>query len=230
MNFLQTQDFKNRNYLSKNHFLPDKITRHRILSHPDIRMLLIIRDPKDMVVSYFFHEKRLSDSSPRTFFPWIVRGNTEFEQFYWRQGRKQIRKMLKFLNAWTGVAPNLFITRYELLHEDFHAELARMACFLNCNLTPADACHLQERTSFRRFKNHSTTECSTQADHFFRKGQISDHKNYFTPAMVADADLIAGKMGMDVLVHQIDSARRSFRESHTDWMEEVSSRISETQS
>jgi hypothetical protein len=215
MNFLQTQDFKNRNYLSKNHFLPDKITRHRILTHPDIRMLLIIRDPKDMVVSYFFHEKRLSDSSPRTFFPWIVRGNTEFEQFYWRQGRKQIRKMLKFLNAWTGVAPNLFITRYELLHEDFHAELARMACFLNCNLTPADACHLQERTSFRHFKSRSDAESLNSTDHFLRKGQIGDHKNYFTPAMVADADLIAGKMGMDVLVHQIDSARRPFRESHT---------------
>ena len=90
LNFLKTQDLKNNNYLSKNHYLPNKKSRNHILSHPDVRMLLILRDPKDMVVCLiFFHEKRLGNYSPSTLFPWNDRGKTEPEQFYWRRGENR---------------------------------------------------------------------------------------------------------------------------------------------
>jgi len=170
--FLSTEDFVTHDYLSKNHL--DKPQHRTLLSRPNVYVFDIERDPKDVIVSHYFHES--------------FRNGYEgsFEDFYWNVGRFDVAKLSRYHALWRDSGPQVYISSYEKLHTDFAVEVRRIAGVLGVSLTDPQIDAMRERTSIKSLRKNYESEPRFEGEKFFRKGTIGDWKNHFDDAMLAD--------------------------------------------
>ncbi|MFD0987442.1 sulfotransferase domain-containing protein [Methyloligella solikamskensis] len=128
----------------------------RLLSTPGIKICNIIRDIRDVVVSLYHHQVRLS------------RFHGDIESFLRCNGDLVIRSTVDYHHYWMH-APrrspiNYFVTAYEYLSEDTPAAAGALFDFLQLELSEETRDHAVEATKFDAKK-------STGPGMFFRKGR-----------------------------------------------------------
>lgn len=171
--FLRNEDYRGKNYLSKNH-LDSAEDRRLLLSQPEVFVFDIERDPRDVIVSHYFHE--------------TFRNGYEgsFQDFYWGAGRTDVAKLIRYHALWRDAGPRVYISSYEKLHGEFPAEVRRIAGVLGLSLTDTRVEELREKTSLGSLRKEYKSEPRFEGEKFFRKGTTGDWKNHLDDAMLGD--------------------------------------------
>jgi hypothetical protein len=115
--FLASEDFSTQNYLCKNHFGNSR-ERNLLLSYPNVFVFNIKRDLRDVVVSAYYHDCRVQGFEG------------SFEDYYWVWGRLHAHKVRKYHSVWDVSSPQVYVSSYERLKQDFTLEVNEIANFL----------------------------------------------------------------------------------------------------
>ena len=145
----------------KSHAYP--ATKETFVRFPKLtdKIVLIIRDPRDVAVSHYYYTKILTEQI-RTGI-----GTTKHISFY--------RIMVKWkihTSRWIEEKPH--IVKYEDLHTKGHETLAALLSYLDVEID-----HNLIDDTFAQFTIDKLKN-DTYTSRFFRKGIIGDHKNIFT--------------------------------------------------
>jgi hypothetical protein len=166
------------------------------------RALFIGRDPRDIVVSWYFSS---SKSHPTINNPGLQRtrgelsGLDEEEGFIYTIRRLEAHGLFSALGTWADVdAPEVLLLRYEdLVGSDAEGWWNRLLDHCDVEMTPVERRALRDRYSFEALSGRKQGEEDTGSK--LRKGVAGDWRNHFTPrveAAFADAtgDLL-GRLG-----------------------------------
>ena len=169
--------------LMKSHFrlclLPDDLLEKS-------KVVICLRNPKDTVVSYYHHEKRVNNY-----------GYTgDFQTFFGLFMDNLIRYCSYFdfvKEAWQQRNhPNVCLLFFEDMIKDLASSVKQVAKFLNKNLASEIMDALVDHLSFTQMKHNPAVNgedgimkglFDNNNGHFMRKGEVGDWKNYFTDEM-----------------------------------------------
>lgn len=152
---------------------------HSLLDLREVRMLSIVRDVRDQLVSRYHHDQRVGRLPP----------DTTFAQFMERRAPRLVETILdynRFWYAYPGRGP--VTTAYEFLKADFNNALVHLTVDLKLPARrPFDIGRARRRTDFSRMND-------TGAGKFMRKGIVGDHRNHMAAAEIeaVEAQLRAG--------------------------------------
>lgn len=181
--FLDSGCYVSRDIVSKGHFSRQR-DRRLLLTRPNVLVLNIERDLRDALVSHYYHMKR------------DHKLNWSFAEYYRRLGRYKAKQILAYHATWRESAPNLYLSSYERLKEDFEGELGNIARFLDAPLTPERAEQIRDRTSLKTMQKERGQDHLPEDQRFFRKGIVGDWMNHFDDDMLADLERVtAGRLG-----------------------------------
>lgn len=172
--FLEMVDFSTANYLCKNH-LEDKAQRDLLLSYPNVFILDIERDIRDVVVSAYYHFCREGYYSG------------SFESFYWMRGRNIANDVINYHKTWNVNPDRVFVSCYENLKRDFGNEVERIGKFLKLKVTEQIIDKCKSNTEFTKLKSREKSKNNLT---FFRKGIVGDWQNHFNDGMLVDLEKI----------------------------------------
>jgi len=175
--FIESEDVSGRNFLSKNH-ISERAHRDLVLNNENVYIFDIERDPRDVVVSRYFHECFRNDYK------------SGFHRFYWDIGRRMVANLSGYHALWRDAGPRSYVSSYELLHNDFEAEVARIGAILGQQIDADQARAIREKTSLKRLRKDYENEPRFEGEKFFRKGQIGDWKNHFDDVLLADIERV----------------------------------------
>lgn len=158
-------------FIVKNHF--DK-PEHRaaLLKHPDVRVFDMTRDLRDVVVSAYYHVRRVENFQG------------DFEAYYWGLGRKIARDVSRYHALWGRPSKQVACASYEALHADFEAEVGRWLAFLNITVPTEKIAESKGATSLDSLRERYGEQ--NDADKFFRKGVVGDFQNHMDARMLSD--------------------------------------------
>jgi len=172
---LENLDYSKQDFLVKNHF-NNKKDRDLILSYPDIKVVCIVRDIRDVVVSAYYHLLRKEKLTSEELI--------SFKAYYWKRGRLIALNVLKYNNYWSINSENIYIAKYENLLENPSNEIKIISRFLlDRELSETKTQSIITETNFVSMKQK-------RSDGFLRKGISGDHKNYFDSKMLEDIEKI----------------------------------------
>jgi hypothetical protein len=143
------------------------------------KYIYIARNPKDVVVSYYFFESGKSWSG-------LYSGPWEHWLQMFLEGKVQRGDWFDHVLSWWKhrSAENLLFLKYEDLRRDPGGQLKRIAQYLEYPLDEEVLGSILERTSFDKMKEDrfSNMHEIMEFHSFFRKGQIGSWKDLFTVA------------------------------------------------
>ncbi len=168
--FLERIDLAHNNYLSKNH-LKHAHQRDLLLSNPDVVVVGVQRDLRDVVVSAYYHYK------------WREPYEGTFYEFYWTRGRQIADRVRRYNLVWAAPAANLYVARYESLLNDFAGEMRRICAVLSVPYEEETIQRINKATDFTTWKARSGSK-------HLRKGTAGDWRNHFDRAMTGDIQQI----------------------------------------
>ncbi|XP_041803700.1 sulfotransferase 6B1 [Chelmon rostratus] len=138
------------------------------------KMLVVFRNPKDTLVS-FFH---FYNNNP------VLPSAKSWESFYsdFMSGDVPWGSYFDHALAWEKRLddPNVMVITYEELKQDLSKGIRLMSTFFGYNLTEAQVQQISERSTFKAMKT-SSANSHALGDVVFRKGEVGDWKNHFTP-------------------------------------------------
>ena len=175
--FLSREDFRSRDYISKNH-LGREQHRDLLLAHAEVFVFGIERNIRDVVVSAYHDTRNRHGYSG------------SFSDYYWREGRFTADEVIRYHRVWRGAGPRFCMASYEALHGDFASEARRIGATLGIAIEQERAEALREQTSIGRLRKRYADEALYRGERFFRKGVVGDWQNHFDPAMVRDIERI----------------------------------------
>jgi hypothetical protein len=170
----------------------DEVIQKHLRYRPDLtRVVVVVRDPRDMFVSAYYHETSFTDREK----------SLPIERYFRRDPNRPIAedfaeyleaKLLhvthprffysQFLDSWLG-RPGVCMVRYEDFLEDAEAQLIRVVRFLE---RPVELDRIRSAVSENSFENTTRrldgVERSTGVEdntRFVRKGIAGDWKNHF---------------------------------------------------
>ena len=166
-------------------------------------VVIIWRDPRDMLVSWYFH-CLFKHNRGNAFLVDAVTSKLQFsdpenthknlphfieycftEQFYPRF------TWLDFFQEWYD-KPDVAYTKYELLQQDAKGEIQKIVKQLTNQVVSDEKA--QEIVDYYSFKNQTGRTSGQQNNNqFLRKGIVGDWKNHFTPEAVDVFNRFAGK-------------------------------------
>lgn len=151
----------------------------------EAKYIVVIRNPKDSVVSYYFHVKGMDK-----FYDFA---DGTFDDFFdvWMSGEGEFGDYFDFVHSWLAKinCPNVFIITYEYMKANTREAVKKVAHFLDPQKygakVDADEEFVDEiikNSSIKPmqdfFNSHSYGFASTQRDFkFVRKGVVNDWKN-----------------------------------------------------
>ncbi|XP_054477267.1 amine sulfotransferase-like isoform X1 [Anoplopoma fimbria] len=154
------------------------------LSQKKGKVIYVARNPKDVIVSYFyFHKLANMLETPKDFddfFEKFMRGNVFGCSWF---------EHIKMWHSHQDDMNMLFIT-YEEMIQDLHSVVERIALFLGKELTDEQMANVVKHSTFNNMKkipqaNYEQVPGELLSHHqgrFMRKGTIGDWKNHFTVA------------------------------------------------
>ncbi|UPM49178.1 sulfotransferase domain-containing protein [Synechococcus sp. A10-1-5-1] len=163
-NFLDSANISEEFYYSKNHwkYQPEL---DRLLGDKDVRLLGIVRDIRDVLVSRYFHDVRNS----------VIPDGSQFYDYYKVRGHSAINHYCTFQKSWCSSDlignKHLFMMSYEALISNFDAEFSRLYTFLTGKVPS-----LENITRARTGTNIKELQKSNPA--FFRSGISGDWVNH----------------------------------------------------
>lgn len=112
----------------------------------------IYRDPRDVAVSLYEYGRRMREANIPT--------STQFDKLEtMEQAIQFVSRLIPIWRAWTELG-SVHVVRYEEFTRDVYAEAARLAPFLELDLTEADALRLARQYDRRHFEEDQTPEHS----------------------------------------------------------------------
>ncbi len=184
---------------------PHTVGVHLYIDHPTYaalpkaepyRSFFVLRDPRDLVVSWYFSARYSHARNPI-----ILEMRAELERLEERDGfRYVIDKVAEFGTfeaqlSWVEAPPDphVRIFRYEDLAADNAAFLGRLLDWLEIRLSPAEFEALARRNSFERL-SHGRKQGEEAARSHYRKGVAGDWKNHFDEAIMAHFRAVTGDL------------------------------------
>lgn len=178
--FLAEVDYENNHYISKNHLNRPEY-KALIQDNPHVFIFDIERDPRDVVVSNYYHDCFRND----------YKGS--FEKYYWAEGRFVADQLAGYHNLWIDCGPRAYTSSYERLKEEFQPEAQAIAAVLGIQLSDDGAEQLKAKTSIDSLRKNYQDDKRYQGEKFFRKGEVGDWKNHFDEKMLTDIAAIKEK-------------------------------------
>lgn len=157
------------NLLTKNHF-GAKHDRDRLLAQPQVRVLNIRRDVRDVIVSAYYH------GSPNQTIA------VDFQTYYWPRGRQLAQRVLDYQIIWDVRSPRYLCFTYETLVENFPGEVSRLGHFLGVPLTPKEIERIRQATSPATLNERYAFSDFNR----FRAGRVGDWQHHFDDSSAAD--------------------------------------------
>jgi len=191
LEFLNSQDYKNYDYVVKQHFNDVKF-RDMLLKFENIYIFNIIREHKDVVVSYYYHSKLGSNSK------------SSFSSYYWTHGRSLVDSLRVFHGIWSGNNAKTYCTSYAALKADYDQEVHNIAQHVGLHVEDDELQKIKTATSMKQLRikyskeNNEDNIFAKRGSNFFRKGVVGDWKNHMNWIMQIDCDAI-NKYGIDDL-------------------------------
>lgn len=156
------------------------------------KYIYVARNPKDVAVSCFFHNKL-------RYFPDI-----EWDSFWEKyvSGQLEFGNYIDHILSWLPHKDDknvLFIT-YEYMKKDLKQAVSRMATFMGANLSDDVVSKIADMTTFDNMKKDDTANYSWQemfqkqdVQPFLRKGVVGDWKNFLSAEQSAQMDAICAE-------------------------------------
>ncbi|XP_022104123.1 sulfotransferase 1C2-like [Acanthaster planci] len=148
-----------------------------------VKIIYIIRNPKDVLVSYYYFEKMFDPQrKEQSFGELLERANSGNIMYgvWW----------CHYLYFWKRRhEPNILLLRYEDLKKDLRGNVERISLFLGKNLPAKKLDEITEHCKFANMKanpmaNHDVLypESTKSGRSFMRKGKVGGWKEHFTVA------------------------------------------------
>jgi hypothetical protein len=151
------------------------------------KVVLLVRDPRDVVVSMYFERSRRERAYSGTLHEFL------------HESRGSLATILAYYNVWArehGQAGNFCLVRYEDLKRDAAGEVARILRFLGVQVSGA---HLQDAVQFASFENMRAMEAgdvlksgrlrardpNDKESFKTRKAKVGGFVDYLTPEEIA---------------------------------------------
>lgn len=165
-----------------NSHLPLRLLPREILAKK-IKTVFAIRNPKDVIVSYYWHTYQFQkmtgfDGSFNEYFQYFLDGKVQFGS--WFHYMQEFQKDFEDHPEWP-----VHIVAYEEIKNDPVKEIQTISKFLGKNLSYDLCTEIANKCSFNQLKNAKPPpkiQMKTPGATLFRKGVIGDWKNYFTVA------------------------------------------------
>lgn len=164
-----------------------------ISSMPGLKFVHCIRNPMDVFVSRFFHERALQARSAELLDVATVDPRIP-EHIIHADVENNSGNMFdcEGLLEWLCVdfiaghlplqlrdrTPCVHAITYESLHADFEGTVSRLFEFLDLPVTPDLLSRIRAENTFAAYTGRQSGEA--RPSEFYRKGQVGDHKNYMT--------------------------------------------------
>uniref|UniRef100_A0A3Q3BES5 Sulfotransferase n=1 Tax=Kryptolebias marmoratus TaxID=37003 RepID=A0A3Q3BES5_KRYMA len=168
------------------HFHPDNIPATFKEKKP--KMLVVFRNPKDTLVSYYHfcnnNPVLPSVKSWDSFFTDFMSGNVAWGSYF------------DHALAWEKRMddPDVMVVTYEDLKQDLSAGIRQVSTFFGFTLTDDQVQQIAGASSFSAMKESSTNSHGNMGKVIFRKGEVGDWKNHFTPEQSREMDEAFNKL------------------------------------
>lgn len=176
--FIGQCNYQEENYFCKQHWTNSgEIKATDLLKNPNIKMVNIIRDIRDVLVSRYFHDVRLNLTEAE-----------DPNSYYESVGKKNMIKYMEYHNSWhaPGIKQQPFLCSYERLHRNFRGQMTELVAYLGLEekISAEEIDRIQEATSIDKRKDKGKGK-------FFRKGIVGDWQNHLSEEVVADLEKTA---------------------------------------
>ncbi|KAM9344731.1 sulfotransferase 6B1 [Symphorus nematophorus] len=145
------------------------------------KMLVIFRNPKDTLVSYF----HFSNNNP------VLPSGQSWETFYsnFMSGDVPWGSYFDHALAWEKRMddPTIMVVTYEELKQDLSEAIRQISSFFGFSLTEAQVQRIAEGSTFSAMKE-SSSNSHIIGNIIFRKGEVGDWKNHFTAEQSREMD------------------------------------------
>ncbi|XP_030052259.1 sulfotransferase 6B1 [Microcaecilia unicolor] len=147
-----------------------------------VKKLVLFRNPKDAAVSYFhFHNnnpKLPSFSSWDEFFQQFISGKVFYGCYF------------KYMLAWNNYVDDddVLIVTYEDMKKNLVAGVKQIAEFFGLPLTQEQIQEIADKSTFQNMKANYQETHGQFGQFLFRKGDVGDWKNHFSPAQSREID------------------------------------------
>ncbi|KAM6225610.1 LOW QUALITY PROTEIN: sulfotransferase 2B1-like [Spheniscus humboldti] len=173
------------------HLLTCYLPRHifpKSFSHSSTRVIYILQDPRDVVISYYYFSKVCNSYEVPTSFKQFLRD--------FLNGKLPRGSWFKHVQGWMEMkdTENFFFITYEELKQDLHSSVRRLCRFLGQDLDDDAVSSVVQNASFMAmWENPMCSSILLPADimdqtkgQFLRKGICGDWDNHFTVAETFD--------------------------------------------
>ncbi|XP_042358543.1 sulfotransferase 6B1 [Plectropomus leopardus] len=162
------------------HMHPDNIPAS--FKENKTKMLVIFRNPKDTLVSYYhFTNNNLvlpTVQSWDSFFSNFMSGDVPWGSYF-----DHALAWEKWMDN-----PNVMVVTYEELKQNLSEGIRQISIFYGFSLTEAQVQQISEGSTFNAMKESSASSHGAMGSVIFRKGEIGDWKNHFTPEQSREMD------------------------------------------
>ena len=168
------------------------------------KVVLLVRDPRDVEVSTFFHVSHRLDPVKKKVYELEASGREGDCYDFLMERFAGERNALSFLNQWAGIAAaqgNVVVVRYEDLKADTEGELRRVCDFIGFEAGDASLRAAAERASFSSMKSGEREGSFSHQDSRFgnrgrdsadafkvRRGKVGGYRDYMTPDQAEEID------------------------------------------
>ena len=178
--FLNQEDFIGNNYITKSHYL--KINTFRKFYPNEIKFLFINRDPKDAIVSHYYHIRNKYSIK------------ISFSFYYYMLGRYKGYEIAMFNNLYQKYFPEKNFVSYSELKTNFSSVIQKLCIILDLKeFNHKEIEKVKKNTSIdslrEKIRNQDTKYYSTVTKNkwkLIRKGDIGDWKQYFSDRQIRD--------------------------------------------
>ncbi|XP_029962203.1 sulfotransferase 6B1 [Salarias fasciatus] len=146
------------------------------------KMLVIFRNPKDTAVSFFHFNNNnpvlQSEPSWDTFFSKFMSGDVPWGS-YFDHALSWDKKMDD---------PNVMVVTFEELKKELAQGIRQISSFFGFQLTEAQVQQIEHDSTFSAMRSSATASHGNMGNVFFRKGEVGDWKNHFSPEQSREMD------------------------------------------
>lgn len=170
-----------------------------LLTANEIKTILVIRDPRDQIVSYLFHVLRDPKDAWRDRLRGVSIDDALMCCIEGRPGLRGVRALAGLPQTWLAVEPDMTCVRYEDLVADPETEMSKVLRYLGLGTSPGLVWAVVTRGRFERMSTggklwrRARRPGEEDVDSHLRKGVSGDWKTYFTDAHVERFKELAGE-------------------------------------
>lgn len=198
--------FINNRLISKN----DVILSHKMFTATYKNPVVVVRDPRDMYVSFYHYETNYKKRSNKpAIYDYFIPDpdRNQKEDFYEYLKAKMLNKShpwffySQFVDSWVNV-PNICLVRYEDCLKDAGKQLIKIMRHLDRTIDFDRIDNAVQKTSFKSItkEKYGVSRAAGDADNskFHRKGIAGDWKNYFSRESCELFDKLEGRLLIDL--------------------------------